>query len=144
MYAPMTVELIAIVIGLLLVGIVLFLNRKPRNDGSRYYKLTPNRKDLMEIPETGVRVTKVGAKDRVKYFTARPLALFLLIKLNEQTLNQIAGHIGWFSTTILGFACLYIGWFCIVSFPGVGYHWMTDQSPRYTPVPWEKNPPPES
>lgn len=81
-------------------------------------------------------------RDRVVYFTTRILALFLLIKINEQTLNQVADQIGWFSTTILGFACLYLGWFSVASIPGVLYYCTTDRSPRYIPPPREKNSPP--
>lgn len=84
---------------------------------------------------------ETGTRDRVLYFSKRLPVLFLLIKINEHTLNQTAEQIGWISTIILGFTCLYVGWFSLISIPATFFRWVTGQSPRYTPPPREKTPP---
>ncbi len=90
------------------------------------------------------RLTRKQVADLAAYLAVRIAVLLLLVTINLETLVRAAAQIGWFSTTILGFACLYLGWFCIASFPGVFYYWATDKKPKYIPPPREKNPPPES
>jgi len=79
----------------------------------------------------------------VAYLVIRIGILLLLVTINKDSLDQTAAQIGWFSTIILGFTCLYLGWFSIVSIPVVFFRWVTGQSPRYIRPPQEKNPPPE-
>ena len=58
------------------------------------------------------RLTQKQVADLAAYLTIRLVVLVLLVAINMKTLTQAAAQIGWFSTVILGFACLYLGWFC--------------------------------